>query len=40
VLGIVQRFNNSRGYGCIGREDGTDIFVDYTQSQAGIQNFE
>ena len=30
MRGIVRWFNNSRGYGFIGREDGPDVFVHFS----------
>ena len=30
MQGRVKWFNNARGYGFIGREDGPDVFVHYT----------
>ncbi|HET9401905.1 MAG TPA: cold shock domain-containing protein [Candidatus Acidoferrales bacterium] len=30
MVGRIKWFNNSKGYGFIGREDGPDVFVHYT----------
>ena len=34
ATGIVKWFNNAKGYGFIGRENGPDIFAHYSQVQA------
>ena len=30
MVGKIKWFNNSKGYGFIGREDGPDVFIHYT----------
>jgi CspA family cold shock protein len=31
--GVIKWFNNAKGYGFVGREDGPDLFVHYTSIQ-------
>ena len=31
--GVVRWFNNAKGYGFLGREDGPDVFVHYSSIQ-------
>lgn len=32
--GVVKWFNNSKGFGFLGREDGPDVFIHYSSIQA------
>ena len=32
--GVVKWFNNSKGFGFVGRKDGPDVFVHYSSIQA------
>ncbi len=32
-IGTVKWFNNAKGYGFLGRDDGPDVFVHYTSIQ-------
>src|SRR5947208_15635475 len=34
LRGTVKWFNNAKGYGCIGRDDGPDVFVHYSASSS------